>query len=169
MRGLDRSAAFWLRAYPRRWRAQRAAEVAEVLADLAPAGATRLDLRAAAGLVRGGWSTRWHQRPPVGAFLRYRLLDRRPAPEYDGWLRDDLEGALYPWRSALVPVLLTAALLLPVGLVLGWSPVQGVLAFLVVYALSVVERARGRAGAVETLFGSPPEIGPMGPYRLLDR
>lgn len=167
MRGLDRSAAFWLRAYPRRWRAQRAAEVAEVLTDLAPAGATRLDLRAAAGLVRGGWSTRWHQRPPVGAFLRYRLLDRRPAPVYDGWLRDDLEGALYPWRSALVISAVLGPLFLAVAVALDWPYPGGVLA--VGYLLSVLDRARGRAGTVETLFGSPPEIGPMGPYRLLDR
>lgn len=167
MGGLDRSAAFWLRAYPRRWRAQRSAEVAEVLVDLAPAGATRLGLRAAAGLVRAGWSTRWRQRPPVGAFLRYRLLDRRPAPAFDGWLRDDLEGALYPWRSALVLSVVLGPLFLAVGMALDWPFNGGVLA--VGYLLTVVDRARGRAGAIETLFGAPPEIGPMGPYRLLDR
>ncbi|WP_456785788.1 hypothetical protein [Cellulomonas sp. P5_C5] len=167
MRGLDRSAAFWLRAYPRRWRAQSAAEVAEVLSDVAPAGATRLDVRAAAGLVRAGWSTRWRQRPPLGAFLRYRLRGRRPPRAYDGWLRDDLEGALYPWRAALLLTAVVGSPFVAAGILLGW-PLTGVVAA-VVYAGTVVDHARGRAHTVETLFGSRPDIGPMGPYRLLDR
>ena len=46
---LERSAAFWLRAYPPAWRAQRADEVTAVLVDLAPDGARRLDARTALG------------------------------------------------------------------------------------------------------------------------
>ncbi|HEX7806008.1 MAG TPA: hypothetical protein VF413_07590 [Cellulomonas sp.] len=49
MTGFHRSVAFWLRAYPRRWRAVRAAEVTAVLADLAGPPPRRLDARAAAG------------------------------------------------------------------------------------------------------------------------
>ena len=92
-----------------------------------------------------------------------------PAPAYDGWLRDDLEGALYPWRVALVLSVVIDPLLLALGIVLGWSLVvcAGVLA--VVNVLTVVEHARSRQTSVEALFGSPPEIGPMLPYRLLDR
>jgi len=169
MSGLDRSAAFWLRAFPRRWRAERTAEVAEVLADLAPVGATRLDLRTATGLVRAGWAVRWRQRPPVGAFLRYRLLGRRPSRAYDGWLRDDLEGALYPWRYALLLDVVLGPLFLPLFLLLDLPLVPSAVAVAAGTVVAVVDRARGRAGAIETLFGSPREIGPMRPYRPLDR
>ena len=167
MSSLDRSAAFWLRAFPKRWRAQRAAEVSEVLADLAPVGATRLDLRTAAGLVRAGWGVRWRQRPPIGAFLRYRLLGRRPSHAYDGWLRDDLEGALYPWRYSLVLDGVLGALFLPLFFLLDLPLVPSAVVVAVGFVSTVVDRARGRASEIETLFGSPREIGPMCPYRPL--
>ncbi|HWJ84590.1 MAG TPA: hypothetical protein VNR62_04130, partial [Cellulomonas sp.] len=60
----ERSAAFWLRAYPRWWRAERGGEVVAVLADLAP-GATRLSWTTAAGIVVHGWAERWRAHPPV--------------------------------------------------------------------------------------------------------
>ena len=167
MRSLDRSAAFWLRAFPRRWRAQRAAEVAEVLADLAPVGATRLDLRTAAGLVRAGWGVRWRQRPPVGAFLRYRLLGRRPSHAYDGWLRDDLEGALYPWRYALVLDVVLGALFLPLFLLLDLPLVPSAVVVAVGFVATVVDRARGARARSRPCSAHPGEIGPMGPYRPL--
>jgi hypothetical protein len=169
MRDLARSAAFWLRAYPRRWRRERAAEVVEVLTDLAPAGASRLDARTAAGLVRAGWATRWRQRPPVRSFLAYRLADRRPAPRYDGWLRDDIEGSLYPWRAALGLLLVIGPPFMAMSLALGWSTMLSAAALGLTYLTTVVDNARGRGGTAEILFGSPPEIGPMSPYRRLAR
>lgn len=173
MSGLDRSAAFWLRAYPRCWRTERAAEVVDVLTDLAPVGASRLDVRTAVSLVRSGWATRWRQRPSFGAFLVYRLTDRRPAPRYDGWLRDDIEGALYPWRAALALLLMIGPPCIALSLAIGWPTTSIAAGLALAYALAAVDLARSRAEKAVILFGvqvgAPPEIGPMGTYRRLDR
>jgi hypothetical protein len=107
---LDRSVAFWLRAYPRRWRVQRGGEVTAVLADIAGPGARRLDAAAAFGLVRGGWATRWREHPPLGVYLGFRL-NNRPIPEdFREWARDDIEGPWFParrgiWASWLIVLL----------------------------------------------------------------
>ena len=100
-----RSAGFWLHAYPRRWRAARGEEVLGVLADLAAPGTRRLNARSAFDLVRGGWATRLREHPPFGAWLAYRLLDRR-LPAHLPWVRDDLDGPLYPARMAASAVAL---------------------------------------------------------------
>ncbi|GIG21532.1 hypothetical protein Cch01nite_22560 [Cellulomonas chitinilytica] len=97
----ERSVAFWLRAYPRRWRAARGAELAAVAADLARPGAVRLDLRSAAGLVAGGWATRWRTRPPLRDYLLYRFADRRVPVEHRAWAADDLEGRFAGLRVGL--------------------------------------------------------------------
>ena len=57
----ERSVRRYLRAYPRRWRLRRADEMVALLADLADPGATRVDVRTAAGLVRRGGR---HERGP---------------------------------------------------------------------------------------------------------
>ena len=168
MSGLDRSAAFWLRAYPRRWRQQHAAEVTAVLTDLCPAGARRLGPRAAAELVRAGWAMRWRQRPPIGTYLRYRVLEHRPAPVYDGWRRDDLEGVLYPLRAAVVLTLALSPVFLALSFAVGWSADTIAVGLVLSLVLSVVRNARARGGLSEALEEAPPEIGPMGPYRRLD-
>lgn len=95
----ERSVGRWLRAYPRRWRTARAAEVTAVLADLAEPGAHRLDLRSGLGLVRAGWATRWREHPPLLPWLGYRLLDRRLPVRYRPWVRDDIAGALLMLRT----------------------------------------------------------------------
>lgn len=89
---LERSAAFWLRAYPPAWREQRADEVTAVLVDLAPDGARRLDTRTVLGLLRGGVATRWRQTPPLRVYLPYRILDVRVPPQYREWVRQDITG-----------------------------------------------------------------------------
>ena len=115
MTGFDRSVAFWLRAYPRRWRAVRAAEVTAVLADLAGPDAQRLDARAAAGLVRGGWATRWREHPPLHTYLAYRFFNVAIPARYRDWARDDLAGPLHGVRLALA----RSAFMLPM-LALMW-------------------------------------------------
>lgn len=104
----ERSVALWLHAYPRRWRRARAAEVTAVLADLARPGARRVDARTALGLVAGGLATRWREHPPPRAYLTYRLGGRHPGARWDGWLRDDVAGRLYPVRLALTEGLVAA-------------------------------------------------------------
>lgn len=106
-----RSARFWLRAYPRRWRAARSDEVLGVLADLAPPGARRLEARTALDLVRGGWGTRVREHPPLGPWLLYRLVDRR-LPAHLHWVRDDIDGPLYPARTGGAVVVLTLLLMM---------------------------------------------------------
>ena len=105
MTPFERSVEFWLRAYPLRWRAARSAEVAAVLADLAGPAPHRLDARAALGLVRGGWATRWREHPPLGAYLRYRLVNWRLPAQFDGWVRDERAGHLIGLRSEALPFL----------------------------------------------------------------
>jgi hypothetical protein len=97
----ERAVAFWLRAYPRRWRAVRMGEVTAVLADTAGPGARRLDAAAALGLLRGGWATRWREHPPLGAYVAYRLFDRRLPARYQAWVRADIDGPLFPLRRML--------------------------------------------------------------------
>jgi hypothetical protein len=94
----DRSVRRWLRTYPRRWRQVRGAEVAAVLVDLARPGARRLDARTALGLLVGGWRTRAREHPPLGPWLRYRLLRERLPRRYRPWVRDDVEGRWFPLR-----------------------------------------------------------------------
>jgi hypothetical protein len=100
----DRSVAFWLRAYPRRWRVQRAGEMTAVLADIAGPRARRLDAAAAWGLLRGGWATRWREHPPLDGWLEYRLLARPLPPQHWCWTRDDIEAFWYPLRLQCVLV-----------------------------------------------------------------
>ncbi|KQY21788.1 hypothetical protein ASD16_13905 [Cellulomonas sp. Root485] len=113
----ERSVRLWLRAYPRRWRLRRADEMVALLADLAAPGATRVDLRTAAGLVRAGWATRARTRPPLRHVLAYRLVDRRVPAQYRGWVRDDLEGACAPLRVLVnvAAVVLVVSVLLPLA------------------------------------------------------
>ncbi|GEA87810.1 hypothetical protein [Cellulomonas cellasea] len=104
----ERSVGRWLHAYPRRWRRTRAVEVTAVLADLAGPTARHLDARTALGLVIAGLVTRWREHPPPRAYLTYRLAGRHPGPAWDGWLRDDVDGRLYPVRLALTEGLVAA-------------------------------------------------------------
>lgn len=122
-----RSAALWLRAYPRRRRTARASEVTEVLRDLAAPGAERVDAGTALGLVRSGWARRWRDHPPLGAYLRHRLLDRPLPPRWEAWGRDDVHGRLFPVRFALTRTVGVAILLGLMSLVergTGWNLVD---------------------------------------------
>ncbi|MBB2925462.1 hypothetical protein [Cellulomonas cellasea] len=108
LRSFERSVGRWLRAYPRRWRRARGAEVTAVLADLAGPDARRVDTRTALGLVVAGLATRWREHPPPRAYLTYRLGGRHPGAPWDAWLRDDVAGRLYPVRLALTEGLVAA-------------------------------------------------------------
>ncbi len=102
----ERSARFWLRAYPPRWRRLHGDEALAVLLDLAPrpddAGAPHgIGPREAWGLVRAGWGLRWREHPPLGRWLLYRLFDARLPARYWWWVADDIHGVLYPWRVTM--------------------------------------------------------------------
>lgn len=117
-----RSAAFWTRAYPRRWRRARGEELLGLLEDLAEPGARRLSTRQVADVVRGGLATRWREHPPLGPWLLYRLFDVRLPPAYRAWALDDIEGALRRWR-VLMPAILTF-LVIGVGQALSAEPLS---------------------------------------------
>ena len=91
---------FWMLAYPRRWREVRGEELRALVIDLAGPDARRLSAHAAFDLVRGGWATRIREHPPLRTWLAYRMLDRRIPVAYRSWALDDIDGFLYPLRSA---------------------------------------------------------------------
>jgi hypothetical protein len=101
MRDFDRSARFWLRAYPREWRTERGAEVASVVRDLAADGARRVDLRTAWDLVRGGLATRRRMMPPLRVYLPYRMFGVRVPVQHRDWVRRDLMEPGYLRRHLL--------------------------------------------------------------------
>ncbi len=113
----ERSARFWLRAYPSRWRERHGEEALAVLLDLEPPGATPdgarpgrgIGAREAWGLVRAGWALRRREHPPLGPWLLYRLFDARLPARYWWWVADDIHGALYPWRRAIGTIALVNA------------------------------------------------------------
>lgn len=122
----ERSARFWLRAYPPRWRRLHGDEALAVLLDLAPApddaGPPRgIGAREAWGLVRAGWALRWREHPPLGRWLLYRLFDARLPARYWWWVADDIHGALYPWRVT------TTGLGTAVAIFYGWPVLAQVL------------------------------------------
>jgi hypothetical protein len=112
----ERSARFWLRAYPQRWRDAHGDEAFAVLLDLASPGPDGgrpprwVGAREAWGLVQAGWGLRWRGHPPLGRWLLYRLLDVRLPARYWWWVADDIQGALYTVRSAIGVSSLVAAL-----------------------------------------------------------
>jgi hypothetical protein len=153
-----RSAQLWLRAYPRRWRAARAAELTEVLADLAEPGATRLGLRDAVDVVRSGWATRWREHPPARPFFAFRLWDRRLPAEYDPWLRDDVTGAMYPVRK-MWPVIIFVGVM-----VMDNGPWPGIVAMATWATVVFVFRGWVRREALARYFPpAPPRALVFGP------
>lgn len=141
----ERSARFWLRAFPRRWRAVHAAEATAVLAELAGPGTSRVPAKEAFSLVREGWATRWRGRPGLATWFLYRLVDVPIPPHLRAWAYDDITGALYPARAQS-----SATLVLLVFVVLGvfdlapW-PLAGLLAWWLLAAYVAVGHRRWRA------------------------
>lgn len=120
----ERSVHRWLRAYPRRWRTHREDEMTAVLADLAGADARRIGLRDGLGVVRAGLLTRLRTRPPLRQVAAYRLFGRRLPAQYRAWVRDDIEGALYPLRMGVLVPLVIVMVMVPVLTLAGGGPVQ---------------------------------------------
>ena len=168
----ERSARRWLRAYPPRWRRERADEAVALLADLAP-DARRVDLRTALGLVQGGWSTRRRTRPPLRTYLAFRFQDRLPGPEHAAWLEDDVTGRWFHARVALAQVLVIGSAfgLIASGLAaVGWLSWEAVLFGSVVMVLAEVVRAVRRTLRHEDPRHPPVagDVGRFGPYVPLD-
>ncbi len=109
MRSLEEKAQLWMRAYPRRWRAARGAELLGVVVELAGPGARRLRVGTVVDLVRGGWATRWRERPPLHVWLGYRFLGLRIPSAYRAWALDDIDGRGYLLRDQPVTLAILAS------------------------------------------------------------
>ncbi len=107
--GLLEKAQLWMRAYPRRWRAARGAELLGVVVDLAGPGARQLRVGTVVDLVRGGWATRWRERPPLHVWLGYRFLGLRIPSAYRAWALDDIDGRGYLLRDQPVTLAILAS------------------------------------------------------------
>jgi hypothetical protein len=127
--------SFALRAFPRRFRTARSAEIvatfreAELAGDDHPYG-----WRALVDVVRAGWSERLRTHPPLGHFLKYRLFDGRLDPQWHRWMFDDVRG-WYGLRQAawtLVPLLVLA-----VGLRVGGLGIPDT-GFVVMYTAATI-------------------------------
>ncbi len=152
MRSLEGEAQLWMRAYPRRWRAARGAELLGVVVDLAGPGARRLGVRAVIDLVRGGWATRLRERPPLHVWLGYRVLGLRIPRAYRAWALDDIDGFAYLLRDQ--PFALAFLVYFSAGM--GRSVWYGLLAAAYVpLLLSGVRRDRAR---VRHLAPDPGEV-----------
>lgn len=103
-----------------------------MLVDLAGPDARRLDARAAAGLVRGGWATRWREHPPLHTHLAYRFFNVAIPARHRDWARDDLAGPLYGVRLALA----RGAFMLPILVTIRPAPRPMLLGLLLGFLLS---------------------------------
>lgn len=134
---LERSARFWMRAYPRRWRAIFGDDLVAVLHDVTEPGAQQVSLREAAQVVRAGWALRWREHPPFWRWLAYRSFGLRLPDEYRFWVMDDLLGKFYSVRYGMLPVpamyaaAYLASFLAPLGLE-GLRPPASAIPFLVI-------------------------------------
>ncbi len=124
-----------LHAFPRRFRAARSAEIlatfeeAELAGDAHPYG-----MRALADVVIAGWAERLRSHPPLGPYLKYRLLDSRLDARWHRWMLDDVCSRWYGIRRAAFTSLTFAAVMLVFFQVGEAPPDTG---FVVVYVVAV--------------------------------
>lgn len=164
----ERSAQFWMRAYPLRWRTTFGANLLSVLHDVTAPGAKRVPAREAVGIVRAGWALRWREHPPLKNWLAYRFIGIRLPARYRFWAMDDVLGPLYTLRANwfALPILVGSApnfvqsLSVSDPIYLDW--IAWSLPFLLVFILLFLQRVTRRS-AWRHHFGSGP------PPQLLSR
>jgi len=94
-----------MHAFPRRFRTGRAAEIeatfheAELAGERHPYGAQALT-----DVVIAGWRERARSRPPLGTYLKYRLLGGRLERRWHAWMLDDVRG-LFSVRRMVLPLM----------------------------------------------------------------
>lgn len=89
-----------LQAFPRRFRAQRCTEIESTFQEADLAGDPKAyGIAALMDVVVAGWSERARTRPPLGPYLKYRLLAGRLDQRWHPWMFDDL-GGWFPARRA---------------------------------------------------------------------
>lgn len=101
-----------MHSFPRRFRAQRSSEIEATFHEAVLAGERGAYGPAAlVDVVVAGWAERARTRPPLGPYLRYRLLGGQLQRRWHGWMFDDLDGWFRLRRAAWLGV--------PVGFMLG--------------------------------------------------
>lgn len=154
----ERSARFWMHAYPRRWRVTYGDDLVRLLQDVAAPGARGIGRRETAAVVRAGWALRWREHPPLGAWLGYRLAEWDLPPQYRAWMVDDILGRWYVARQVWLSYVIFVGSCIFASRSDGDSPtglfvVLGC-ALLAILGLSAVTRFSSRMGWVRH-FGRP--------------
>ncbi|MEP7111857.1 MAG: hypothetical protein ABI862_01205 [Ilumatobacteraceae bacterium] len=107
-----RRLAWAMHAFPRRFRAQRSAEIEATFHEADLAGdRNAYGPKALIDVVLAGWGERTRTRPPIGRYLKYRLVGGRLEPRWHAWMFDDLDG-WFPLRRAAwtgIPILVIVA------------------------------------------------------------
>ena len=166
---LERSARFWLRAYPRRWRAAFGDDFVGVLAEVSEPRTARVPAREATAIVKGGWALRLREHPPLLRWLGYRFLDLRLPLRYQHWVVDDILGRFYVARTYFTAVVVLAGFSGYLALTRDWDELRGIFAsylvFLVVMSFSFVTPAGRRSRRAAWQRHVSPEV----PGSLLSR
>jgi hypothetical protein len=145
----ERSARFWLGAYPRRWRDLHGEEVLGVLDDVYRGSAgdlpDRLPRAESLGLLRAGWALRWHERPGIWRWCLYRCWTVRLRAADWPWVVDDIRGRWYPLRCVLGRNALVIPFWVYQGVAMGSDSIFGSLwAWAAYLSLIVATSALGR-------------------------
>jgi hypothetical protein len=118
-----------LRWYPRHYRERHGEEIVATALDLRAPGSDAVDRAELRGLAVAGLRTRLRERPPPGAWARYRFLGTRVPYRHRMWVRDDVTGRGYAARrigwslaALLVPVVLLSPLAVLVPMATGVDP-----------------------------------------------
>jgi uncharacterized membrane protein len=156
-----------LRAFPRRFRAGRTAEIISTFEEAELAGqAHPYGTRAIVDVVTAGWAERLRTHPSLGPYVKYRLFDGRLAPQWHRWMLDDVRG-WFGLRRAVSMAFVFAAVFSVFHLAGMPPPDRGFLAVCVVMVAvnSVVatpyhrRRILRRHGYVpDTLTWAPPSV-----------
>lgn len=126
-----------LHAFPRRFRAQRSSEIEATFHEAELAGDTHaFGLVALLDVVLAGWHERARTRPPLGQYLKYRLLGGRLAPRWHTWLFDDLDGWFTVRRSAWIATPLVIIMIVGLRATDGQMPLPPAL-FWVVWVIAM--------------------------------
>jgi hypothetical protein len=159
----ERSARFWVHAYPARWRQLYGDEVVTLLVDLRAAGVRRVGAGAAWDLLRTGWGVRLRGRPDPLSWVLYRFFDL-PLRGFADWVADDINGRWYLVRRHVPAWLLLAGMVWyavdsPTGTASGAVGFAGFLG-LILLAVPLVARPTRRQARKRHLLQEDPPPGP---------
>ena len=94
-----------MHAFPRRFRAERAAEIEATFHETELAGERHpYGAHALADVMIAGWRERARSRPPLGAYVKYRMFGGRLESRWHAWMLDDVRG-LFSVRRMVLPLM----------------------------------------------------------------